>query len=222
MGHSFMWQSLMGTDGKFITDNINKWQHSAMYLAFIASGAVDLIAALVGLPSGTEHGFLGLAFLVEGILLVFHLKGPEIEVIMHLITALLVFATVIAVAAETACPYNLFVASMRPMLTIVQGVWWIQMAYMMFMSYPAYDPDEMGGAMMTPVILVVHMLWVAIASIAVLLVMRFVYSRALGRDVVGFMPLKNSIDANGNARLDEEDGVPSRAVELSGLRYQKE
>lgn len=213
MANSFEWLTLMGTDGKFIADSIEDWQHSAMYLAFIASGVVDVIAALIGLPSGTEHGFLGLAFLVEGILLAFHLKGPEIEVIMHLIMALLVFATVIAVAVEAACPHNLFIASMRPMLTIVQGVWWLQM---LCMNYPAFDPNEMEGAMMAPVILVVHMLWIALASIVVFLVMRFMHSRALGCDVVGFMPLKNSID--GHARLDGEDGVPSRAVvELSEL-----
>ncbi len=96
------------------------------------------------------------------------------------------------------------------------------MAYMMFMSYPAYDPDEMGGAMMTPVIFVVHILWVALASISTFLVMRFVYSRVLGRDI-GFMPLKASIDGNGTLEADQLDAPPShRVVEMSGMYYPKD
>ena len=48
----------MGPDGRFIVGNINEWQHSAMYFAFMLSGAADL-AGYYGpptlLPDGTEH-----------------------------------------------------------------------------------------------------------------------------------------------------------------------
>ena len=39
-------------------DNINEWQHSAMYLAFLISGVVDLVgfyAPKGTLPPGTEQ-----------------------------------------------------------------------------------------------------------------------------------------------------------------------
>ena len=51
-------RALHGPDGRFIVDNINEWQHSAMYLAFLISGVVDLVgfyAPKGTLPPGTEQ-----------------------------------------------------------------------------------------------------------------------------------------------------------------------
>ena len=51
-------RTLHGPDGRFIVDNINEWQHSAMYLAFLISGMVDLVgfyAPQGTLPPGTEQ-----------------------------------------------------------------------------------------------------------------------------------------------------------------------
>ena len=51
-------RALHGPDGMFIVDNINEWQHSVMYLAFLISGAVDLVgfyAPKGTLPPGTEQ-----------------------------------------------------------------------------------------------------------------------------------------------------------------------
>ena len=55
---SFECRALHGPDGRFIVDNINEWQHSAMYLAFLISGVVDLLgfyAPKGTLPPGTEQ-----------------------------------------------------------------------------------------------------------------------------------------------------------------------
>lgn len=112
------------------------------------------------------QAFLGLAFLVEGTLLGFHLKGPSIEVHVHLILVMQILATVLAVGAEMAAPGNIVVASARPWLTMLQGVWWIQTAYIMYTGNPAWDPDYMGAAMMAPVVFAVHMLWIAAAMLA--------------------------------------------------------
>lgn len=87
LGHE-SWRSLYASDGKFFVDNLNDWQHSLMYLCFILSGGVDLLGHYAGLPAAMEHTFLGLAFLGELLLLAFHLKGPAIEVELHLILAL--------------------------------------------------------------------------------------------------------------------------------------
>ena len=50
--------SVSSTLLRFIVDNINEWQHSAMYLAFLISGVVDLVgfyAPQGTLPPGTEQ-----------------------------------------------------------------------------------------------------------------------------------------------------------------------
>ena len=48
---------------------------------------------LPALPRLPPQAFLALAFLAEGLLLVFHLKGPQVEILVHLILVLQVFAT---------------------------------------------------------------------------------------------------------------------------------
>jgi Tfp pilus assembly protein PilO len=42
-------------DGHFDLDNVNNWQHADMYLAFLASGIVDLVGYYGVLPEGTEQ-----------------------------------------------------------------------------------------------------------------------------------------------------------------------
>ena len=49
---------LYAEDGRFEVGNIQDWQHSAMYMAFLLSGAVDLVAHRLPdgfLPEGVEH-----------------------------------------------------------------------------------------------------------------------------------------------------------------------
>lgn len=51
-------RNLYTADGRFETGNLQDWQHSAMYAAFLVSGLVDLIgfyAPAGTLPPGTEH-----------------------------------------------------------------------------------------------------------------------------------------------------------------------
>lgn len=79
----------------------------------------------------TPQAFLGLAFLSEGVLLGFHLKGPQVEVRVHLILVLQVLATVVAILAELARPSSVLAALARPWLTLLQGAWWIQTAFIM-------------------------------------------------------------------------------------------
>lgn len=234
LGHE-SWRRLIAEDGKFVVDNINDWQHSTMYLAFIISGFMDLVGFYSYLPVDGELGFLCLAFLSQGLLLVFHLKGPTIEILVHLILVLQVFATVVAILAEGCHKKNIIFASLRPILTLLQGIWWIQVAFIMFTADPAYDPDYMGGSMMVPAVFVFHLLWVSAAAmicafsdflarysllffshlnshilycIAVLLLMRSVYSRAYGREI-SFV--------SRQPRIDMDDTSGAIDLELSSL-----
>ena len=49
---------LYAEDGRFEMGNLQDWQHSAMYAAFLLSGVVDLLGRGIlkdTLPRGTEH-----------------------------------------------------------------------------------------------------------------------------------------------------------------------
>jgi hypothetical protein len=183
LGHP-SFRHLYKDDGKFYVDNINDWQHSAMYSAFGSSAAVNLIGYYITeLPASTERAFLSLAFLIQGVLLVFHLKGPPIEILVHLILVLIIFATFAAIMVEIANPYSILAAALRPYLTILQGVWWIQTAYIMYDSNPAWNPFYMGASMMAPASFCMHMLWIAIACLCTLLIVRFLYTIITGQEV---------------------------------------
>jgi hypothetical protein len=56
--HIGLYRKLIGTNGMFVVDNLNEWQHSVMYLAFFLSGVVDLLGFYTPpgtLPRGTEQ-----------------------------------------------------------------------------------------------------------------------------------------------------------------------
>jgi hypothetical protein len=224
LGHE-SWRTLVAPDGKFVVDNINDWQHSTMYLSFAVSGAVSLLGSVAPLPRGTEAGFLGLAFLCEGLLLVFHLKGPDVERLLHLVLVLIVFATSAAAFAEAgggARRVSAVGAAARPALTLLQGVWWIQSAYAMYTADPRYDPDYMGAAMMLPAVLVVHALWVAVAALTALLVSQAAHARLLGAPVP-FEPTQGEGEGGGGgyalADAAPEDGAPRRGDSLELAAY---
>ncbi|KAL4445297.1 hypothetical protein ABPG77_011122 [Micractinium sp. CCAP 211/92] len=180
LGHE-SWRNLYASDGKFYTDNLNDWQHSTMYLSFMASGVVDLLGHYVGAPRGAELAFLALSFMSEGLLLVFHLKGPRVEILVHLILVLQVFSTVVAIFVELGAPSSILAASARPWLTMLQGAWWIQTAYIMYKSAPQWDPDYMGSGMMVPVPFVLWSLGIAFFMFCLLLAFKAVAERRLGR-----------------------------------------
>lgn len=158
-GHE-SWRNLYKGDGTFEVDNLNDWQHSCMYFAFMASGIVDLIGSRRRLPGGTQRSFLALAFLVEGILLGFHLKGPDFEVVVHKLLVFTILATALMIGAEGALPNTPFVSLARAALVILQGTWFMQIAVMMY-DVPfrtEWHPCYMGSAMFAPVVFSMHVL----------------------------------------------------------------
>ncbi|PRW44434.1 Transmembrane 45B [Chlorella sorokiniana] len=200
LGHE-SYRTLYQPNGQFVTDNLNDWQHSAMYTCFIASGVVDLLAHFCGAPAGTELGFLSLAFLGEGLLLVFHLKGPPVEILVHLILGLQVFATVLAILAELARPTSILAASLRPWLTMLQGAWWMQTAYIMYTGAPQWDPDLMASSMFVPVPFVLLTVGIAFAMLCTLLVFKAIAEWRLGRRL--------SFDPSGEAAAHTHMRLPS-------------
>ncbi|KAK9807527.1 hypothetical protein WJX72_001620 [[Myrmecia] bisecta] len=139
-------------DGKFNEHQLQDWQHSAMYLAYLISGLVDLVGYYTPyLPSGTEQAYLGMAFVVEGTLLAFHLKGTMLDFALHLLLVLTIFTTAIVIFAEMSHPHNMLLAALRGSLVFLQGVWFIQIGNILYNEHPEWDPTYMGSSMIVPV-----------------------------------------------------------------------
>ena len=76
--------------------------------------------------------FLGLAFLTEGVLFGFHLKGSHLDVAVHTLLVLVVLATAGCCMMEPAMSSSMLVPAARVHLVIVQGAWFIQIAQILY------------------------------------------------------------------------------------------
>lgn len=130
------------------------------------------------------QAFLALAFVVEGLLLGFHLKGTPLDVRVHLLLVLLVAAGAAAVLAEAARPASVLRACARSYAVLLQGLWWCQAGRILFLRNPAwaYSEDYLGGVMFLPVAFVAHLLAAALGLLLVYVLVAYnMAGRALGQ-----------------------------------------
>lgn len=78
------------------------------------------------------QAFLGLAFSVEGMLLAFHLKGTQLEVLVHLLLVITTLACAFFIFLEVVFPNSVLVSLARCWSVLLQGTWWCQVRRMPF------------------------------------------------------------------------------------------
>ena len=126
------------------------------------------------------QAFLGLAFVIEGLLLAFHLKGNPLEIRVHFLLVLLVAACAVTVFLEAALPTAALLSFARSFFVLLQGLWFCQAGNILFLGNPAwsYSDDYMGGFMFLPVVFVTHIM---VASMSLLGVYLLVAYKMAGR-----------------------------------------
>lgn len=78
------------------------------------------------------QGFLGVAFVVEGLLFAFHLEGSDLNWKAHLLLVMSIFAAAAVILAELQSPQNALLGILRAQLVMLQGVWFMQIAKLLF------------------------------------------------------------------------------------------
>ena len=150
------YRNMFDADGTFNEGHMNNWQHAAMYFAYMISGFVDIIGFYVELPPDSEQvrfavqpwyaalprsclmlsicfqAALGLAFVTEGLLLGFHLKGAPIEVLVHKLLVITIAGSATVMFAEICCKGSVILTLARALLVQLQGIWFIQIGYILF------------------------------------------------------------------------------------------
>jgi hypothetical protein len=81
---------------------------------------------------GVLQGALAMAYVIEGLLFAFHLRGDQLDVEIHTLLVITIFLTAIVILAEIQHKSNVLLASLRPILVIMQGVWFVQAAFILF------------------------------------------------------------------------------------------
>lgn len=71
-----MCRHLYEPDGHFTEHHLQDWQHSAMYLAFLLAGLIDLMAYYTQLPAGIDQ-VTSCALLLNAKHIVLQLRGPH-------------------------------------------------------------------------------------------------------------------------------------------------
>ncbi|KAL3147330.1 hypothetical protein ABBQ32_002814 [Trebouxia sp. C0010 RCD-2024] len=175
-GHDH-YRHLYEPDGHFTEHHLQDWQHSAMYLAFLLAGLIDLMAYYTQLPAGIDQGALAMAYVIEGLLFSFHLRGDLLDVEIHTLLVITIFLTAIVIFAEIQHNSNVLLSALRPILVIMQGVWFVQAAFILFRDNYAWDPDYMGSSMMVPVLYVTWFMAVMFISLMVYLGMNLYYQK---------------------------------------------
>ncbi|KAK9803119.1 hypothetical protein WJX73_006959 [Symbiochloris irregularis] len=198
--------------GRFQLGNMQDWQHSAMYAAFMVSGIVDLIGHYCHavLPTGTEHGFLGAALLVEGILFAFHLKGTALDWNLHFLLVLVIMLAAIVTWAEIAQPCSVLMSTLRAQLVMLQGVWFCQIAQILFRPNAAWDPNYHGSGMFVPVVFCMWLLAVLFSTLLVFVAAKLWFRRKAQSRKAGRVSDEETITLNGHHKEIEmlEDVVP--------------
>lgn len=81
---------------------------------------------------GVLQGALAMAYVIEGLLFAFHLRGDQLDVEIHTLLVITIFLTAVVILAEIQHKSNVLLASLRPILVIMQGVWFVQAAFILF------------------------------------------------------------------------------------------
>ena len=75
---------------------------------------------------------LGVAFMVEGLLLGFHLKGAPLEVLLHKILVITIALSALLMFAEIRSRGSVVLTVGRSLLVGLQGIWFIQIGYILY------------------------------------------------------------------------------------------
>ena len=69
---------------------------------------------------------------MEGLLFGFHLKGTELDWKLHLLLVVVILLAAGVCVAEISHPHSLMLSTARAQLVLLQGIWFYQIAQILF------------------------------------------------------------------------------------------
>lgn len=128
--------------------SINNQAHCAMYTVFMIWSTVELLVfyKVLNLPSGSEHVFASIAFIVEGILFLFHVDGrPKLDQQLHSLLYMVILVTAVVLLLEAWAQTSLLLLLIRVFLIQLQGTWFIQIAHCLYGHHPWKNTSSNRG-----------------------------------------------------------------------------
>ena len=118
-------------------NNMNNFQHSSMYFAFVVSGMVDLAQRWGWFPlemKSVGHIGLCMAFFVEGSLFAGHPKPSHLETFTHTVIAYATWAQIAILLLELWKPHMIMLSYLKSWPLIIHGVWFYVVGYIMYIG----------------------------------------------------------------------------------------
>jgi len=203
--------------GHLVGNHINNFQHASMYPAFFVSGLVDLLGARVDFPRGVQQICLGMAFLIDALLMGLHKKHTPVDLLVHEQLFYAMAATALFAMAEAGWPNNVLLSAGRVAAAYLQSMWFFASARIIFEGYPAWDDSngDMAPAMYLPIFYVSIAVGILFCMAAVWLAMYFVYRPP---------PVTDSQPPGQRGRYAKDSLMPlagseARAAESKGFGY---
>ena len=213
-------------DGQWAFLNLGRLYHISLYLAFVVSGAVDLISYYLKLPKKTSQLFLCLAFCVEVLLFSYHIHGRmEFNTTVHKLLLLFVIASAVFSTLRMFNPRNIFINAGLAVSMILQGTNLIQAGWILY-GPRRFTQEGNDNAKFIAAATTWHILGTGLFMLAVFVVMRFVLNRThkfRGRNASTLCELGeeekliSSMDASGDSVCNDKVSVEMKTVTQSSL-----
>ena len=124
--------------------SVGNQQHATMYLFFGLTALCAIVAPRVKVitdPQSLTYICLFMAYTAEGLLFKFHLFGRSpIDQQLHTLQVYTIFATSVVTLVECKYRHNVLLPLVRSFLTMLQGTWLFQVAFVL------YPPSSMHNS----------------------------------------------------------------------------
>jgi len=183
-------------------------QHISMYFFFGFSGVMDVLYFYeFNLPPNLDYACAGIAFVMEYFLFAFHLHGrTPLDVMVHTFLMYTILGAAVCGGLEAAHRTSPILALGRAYVVLIQGVWFIHIAFILYppLGMAKWDEESHEAMMFVPL----AFSWYGAGALIIILITAIFVSISLRRETAVTtnlgMNIKyekiNSAD-NGNARF---------------------
>lgn len=91
-----------------------------------------MLGNFVALPQGTQHSFLGLAFSIEGTVMLMHTKHHPLDAVTHWLLGMTTLSTAAFVLFEIKARCHLLLSTAKTGSLMLTGCWLCVMGKMLF------------------------------------------------------------------------------------------
>jgi len=148
-------------NGYFDPRTANLWNHSTLYAVVAFSGIIDLLVFSKQLPKYIDRVVHVMVFLNEGMIFAAHLKGSDVDQLVHKFIVGINFTYALIATLDFALPsVNYTVKMLRPLLLFLKGTWMMQIGLILFTtdtdSGDFWTRDEHTTLMIVPILFSFH------------------------------------------------------------------